>query len=444
MHYRCSKNGREDEAEGLLEILSKVIKTKKILREEFRMKLAIHGGRPVREKPFPPRIMFGEAERAAALEVMEKSMSGDQAFDRYGGVHVDAYEREMAKFYGTKYATATSSGTAAVHTALGALRLEPTDEVITTPITDPGTVAPILFQNCIPVFADVDYHTMNITAEGIEKCISEKTRAIIVVHLAGQSANLEPILDLAKRHNLYVIEDCAQAHGAKYKGKYVGTFGQISAMSLMSGKHTTSGGQGGMVLTDDESLYWNAKRFADRGKPFNSTDNTILSLGNNYRMTELEAAIGRVQLEKLAALKQKRQWIVAELKKRLTTEAIRFWQIDAQSNPWFCFLHYDQYKMKVDKVAFAEALAKEGIPVGAHYVAPIYQQTWIRERMAYGTSGYPWTDSRARKIDYTTCCPVAEKAIANHMTLYIHEGWGEEEIADTVRAISKVEAYYLK
>lgn len=407
-------------------------------------KLAFYGGRPVRKKPFPPRIMFTEAERTAALEVLEKSMSGDQAFDRYGGVHVDAFEKEMAQYYGTRYATATSSGTSAVHTALAALRLEPLDEVITSPITDPGTVAPILFQNCIPVFADVDYHTMNITAETIEKCISEKTRAIIAVHLAGQSCDLDPIRDLAKRHNLYLIEDCAQAHGAKYKGRYVGTMGQISAMSLMCGKHTTSGGQGGMVFTDDELLYWNAKRFADRGKPFNSTDTTNLFLGNNYRMTELEAAIGRVQLEKLEALKQKRQWIVQELKKRLESQAIRLWQIDAEANPWFCFLHYDKYKMTVDKYAFAQALAKEGIPVGAHYTAPIYQQTWIRERMAYGTSGYPWTDPRARKIDYTNSCPVAEKAIANHMTLYIHEGWGEEEVEDVVRAIGKVEKHYLK
>ena len=407
-------------------------------------KLAIHGGRPVREKPFPPRIMFGKEERAAALDVIERSMTGDQAFDRYGGTHVDAFEQEFAQYFGTKFATSTSSGTAAVHAALAALGLEPLDEVITTPITDPGTVAPILFQNCIPVFADVDYNTLNITAEGIEGCLSEKTRAIIVVHLAGQSAEMEPILELARRHNLYVIEDCAQAHGAKYKGKYVGTMGDLGTVSLMSSKHTTSGGQGGMVLTDNEDLYWQAKRFADRGKPFNSQDTTNLFLGNNYRMTELEAAIGRVQLGKLQAIKEKRQWIVGELRKRLKGFATSLWQVSSEANPWFCFLRYDAEKMKADKVTFVEALAKEGIPVGAHYVVPIYQQTWIRERRAYGTSGYPWTDPKARPIDYTGCCPVAEKALADHLTLYIHEGYGEEEVADIVRAIEKVESYYLE
>ena len=202
-------------------------------------------------------------------------MTGDQALDRYGGRHVDAYEQEFAEYFGAKYATSTSSGTAAVHTAIAALGLEPLDEVITTPITDPGTVAAILFQNCIPVFADVDYNTLNITAEGIEGCLSDRTKAIVVVHLAGQSAEMEPILELARRNHLYVIEDCAQAHGAKYRGKYVGTMGDLGAVSLMSSKHTTSGGQGGMVLTNCIHLYWQAKRFADR-EPFNSQDPTNL------------------------------------------------------------------------------------------------------------------------------------------------------------------------
>ncbi|HQD40671.1 MAG: DegT/DnrJ/EryC1/StrS family aminotransferase [Firmicutes bacterium] len=407
-------------------------------------KLAIHGGRPVREKPFPPRVIFGEEELAAALDVIEKTMTGDQALDRYGGRHVDAYEQEFAEYFGAKYATSTSSGTAAVHTAIAALGLEPLDEVITTPITDPGTVAAILFQNCIPVFADVDYNTLNITAEGIEGCLSDRTKAIVVVHLAGQSAEMEPILELARRNHLYVIEDCAQAHGAKYRGKYVGTMGDLGAVSLMSSKHTTSGGQGGMVLTNCIHLYWQAKRFADRGKPFNSQDPTNLFLGNNYRMTELEAAIGRAQLKKLESIKEKRQWIVRELKKRLAHCATSLWKVSHEANPWFCFLRFDAENMNADKVTFAEALAKEGIPVGAHYVVPIYQQTWIRERRAYGSSGYPWSDQKARPIDYTGCCPVAEKALSDHFTLYIHEGWGEEELEDTVRAIEKVEAYYRK
>jgi len=193
------------------------------------------------------------------------------ALDRYGieETEVDLYEKEFADYFGVKYATAVSSGTAAIHSALGALKLEPGDEIITSPITDPGTIAPILFQNCIPVFADVDYEILNINPESVKEKITERTKVIIVVHFAGQPANIDPVMELAKEHDLIVIEDCAQAHGAKHKERYVGTIGDIGCFSLMSGKHMTSGGQGGMVITNDEELYWNAKRFADRGKPFN-------------------------------------------------------------------------------------------------------------------------------------------------------------------------------
>ena len=283
-------------------------------------KLAVEGGKPVREKPFPPRILFDEKEKEAVLELIEKMMTGPEVIDLYGtGPEVEAYKQEFATFFGARFATPTTSGTAAIHSALGSLRLEPGTEVITSPITDPGTVAPILMQNCIPVFADVDYDTLNITAASIEKMITEKTRVLIPVHLAGQPCDMNPIMELAKQHNLTVIEDCAQAHGVKYKGKYVGTIGHLGAFSLMAGKHTTSGGQGGMVITNDEKLYWNAKRFADRGKPFGSDNPTNLFLGLNYRMTELQAAIGRVQLQKLRSSVRRRlppkesQWVLITL-----------------------------------------------------------------------------------------------------------------------------------
>ncbi|RKY82268.1 hypothetical protein DRQ11_14505, partial [candidate division KSB1 bacterium] len=143
-------------------------------------KLAVEGGKPVREKPFPPRILFDEKEKEAVLELIEKMMTGPEVIDLYGtGPEVEAYKQEFATFFGARFATPTTSGTAAIHSALGSLRLEPGTEVITSPITDPGTVAPILMQNCIPVFADVDYDTLNITAASIEKMITEKTRVLI-------------------------------------------------------------------------------------------------------------------------------------------------------------------------------------------------------------------------------------------------------------------------
>ncbi|HXK45518.1 MAG TPA: DegT/DnrJ/EryC1/StrS family aminotransferase, partial [bacterium] len=202
-------------------------------------KLAIDGGRPVRKNPMPARVMFDEKEKKAVMRIIEKTMTGNQALDRYGGVEVDQYEKEFAQKFGMKFATAVSAGTAAIHTALASLKLEPASEVITSPITDPGAVMPIVFQQCIPVFCDVDYSTLNPSPESIEQLITRKTGAIIVVHLAGFPARIDEICEIAKKHKIPVIEDCAQAHGAKLKNKYVGSFGTLSAFSLMSGKHTT-------------------------------------------------------------------------------------------------------------------------------------------------------------------------------------------------------------
>jgi dTDP-4-amino-4,6-dideoxygalactose transaminase len=411
-------------------------------------KLAIAGGKPVREKPFPPRILFDEKEREAVLNVVEKTMTGPEAIDLYGtGPEVEAYRQEFAAFFGVKFATPTTSGTAAVHAALGSLRLEPGTEVITSPITDPGTVAPILMQNCIPVFADVDYETLNVTAVSVEKMITKKTKVIIPVHLAGQPCDMDPIMELANKRDLIVIEDSAQAHGVKYKGDYVGSIGHLGVFSLMAGKHTTSGGQGGMVITNDEELYWNAKRFADRGKPFNSDNPTNLFLGMNYRMTELQAVIGRVQLGKLRSRVEKRQMILKRLQDAMAgLEAFRLGKtIDgAEPNPWFCFLHYDSVKMKVDKEQCAKAIAAEGIPVGAHYTTLMYEQTWIRDKNTYGNSHCPWSCPFGRNIDYRGTCPNAERALQDHMALYFHEGWGEKEIEDAVAALQKIERHYLR
>jgi len=409
-------------------------------------KLAIEGGKPVRKSPMPARIMFDEREKRAVLRLFKREMEKGGGFDRYGGVEVDAYEKEFAEYLGVRFATAVSSGTAAIHSAIGALRLEPWSEIITTPITDPGTVSPILFQQCIPVFADVEYDTLNISPASIEKNITEKTKAIIVVHLAGAPARIEEILKIARKYNLHLIEDCAQAHGVKYKGKYAGSFGDMGCFSLMSGKHTTSGGQGGMVITNNEDLYWNAKRFADRGKPFNTSEKTNIFAGLNYRMTELEATIGREQLKKLDKIRKKRAWIYSELSEAFERElsAFRLWKIlpAAEPNPWFCFVRVDKDKLSVDKYTVAQALVKEGIPVGAHYTFPIYKQKWIAERNTFGTSQLPWSLPGARKISYEGSCPEAERALEDHITLYIHERWSKKEVGDTIKAFVKVEKYY--
>ena len=392
--------------------------------------------------------MFDEKEIKAVTELMKKGaeIATASVLDRYSGTLVNTYEKEFAKFFGIKYATAVSSGTAAVHSAITALDLEPGNEVITTPITDPGTVMPILFQGLIPVFADVDYETLNISAETIEKVITKKTKAIIVVHLAGIPSEMDKIMKLAMRYKLKVIEDCAQAHASIYKGKYVGTFGDMGVFSFMPGKHTTSGGQGGMVITNKEKYYWGAKKFADRGKPFGiKNPKGNISLGLNYRMTELEAAIGKIQLKKLKKIASKRYRIVEKLRKNLLTlKTVKLWgkPEDSKPNYWFCFIKVETKKLKVnDKKRFVESLQAEGIPVGAHYTIPMYENPFIKERKTFGNSSYPW-NSYNKNIKYK--CPVAEKALNDYMTLGIHECWTDKEVEDTLKAFEKIERAYLR
>jgi len=410
-------------------------------------KLAIEGGKPVRKEPMPDRVMFDEREKRVVLELMEGGMKQSTAkfLDRYAGENVDKYENDFARYFGVKFATAVSSGTAAVHSAVASLDLEPGSEVITSPITDPGTVMPILVQGLIPVFADVDFETLNITSETIEKVITERTKAIIPVHLAGVPCEMDKIMKVAKKYKLKVIEDCAQAHGSIYKNKYAGTFGDIGAFSLMSGKHMTSGGQGGMVITNKEKYYWNAKRFADRGKPFGiKNPKGNVSLGLNYRVTEIEAAIGRVQLKKLKKIADKRYQIVEKLRKEfLNLKAFSLWKKHENSKPnyWFCFVKVDKEKLKVDKWKVAEALKAEGIPAGAHYVIPMYENPFVKKRKTFGKSGYPWNSYRPN-IKYK--CPVAEKSLNSHITLYIHENFTEKEIKDILDAFEKVEKAYLR
>jgi perosamine synthetase len=320
--------------------------------------------------------------------------------------------------------------------------------VISSPITDPGAVAPILWQNCIPIFADANPETFNIDPDSIAQRITERTKAIIVGHIAGQPVDMDPVMEVARAHNIPVIEDCSQAHGAIYKGRLVGTIGDLAAFSLMGGKHHTAGGQGGMVLTRNEELYWNAKRFADRGKPFNSPEKKNLFLGLNYRMTELEAVIGRVQLRKLDANLARRRALAAELAAAIADlKAVRMPTIipGAVSSYWLMLLRIDTSLLKVSKVEFVQAVAAEGIPIDPHYDWIMYETPWIRQRANYGRSGCPWTcPFYGREVEYEGSCPNARRAIDAHMVLPWHECLTSREVQDIAAALHKVEAAYLK
>lgn len=225
------------------------------------------------------------------------------------------FEKEFAVFTGCRYAVALANGTVALDVALRALNIGPGDEVITTPRTFIATVSSIVNVGATPVFADVDLNSQNITADSISKVLTKKTKAILVVHLAGFPAEMDQIMDLAEVNKLFVIEDCAQAHGAKYKGRSVGSIGHIGSWSFCQDKIISTGGEGGMVTTNSKELWSKMWSYKDHGKSYDAVYNenhppgykwVHYSLGTNYRMTEMQAAIGRIQLKNLDIILNKR------------------------------------------------------------------------------------------------------------------------------------------
>ncbi|MGI5818548.1 MAG: DegT/DnrJ/EryC1/StrS family aminotransferase [Armatimonadota bacterium] len=409
-------------------------------------RLAVDGGTPVRTDPWPPRLQIDDREIEAVMDLMTAAKAGG-AFDRYGGVHVDEYEQQFADAIGTRWATGTSAGTAAVHSALGALRLEPGTEVISAPITDQGAIMPVVALGLIPIFADASPECMNMTPDSIREKITERTGAIVCAHIAGIPCEMDEIMSIADENDLYVIEDCAQAHGATYDGKLVGSIGHLGAYSLMSGKHTVAGGQGGMVVTDDEELYWNAKRFADRGKPFNSDVEGNLFLGMNYRMTELDAVIGKVQLGKMIDIADRRRAFVYRLEEELaSSEVFSVCWYPEKSDPswWFLLIRIHEEKLTCDKAGAVEAIQAEGIPMGLNYGAIAPKSHWLQQQSAFGReSKFPW-DCVWPDGDWQAALdvPNAWKADENHMRMGVHECCTEQEALDTAAALLKVEEAY--
>jgi perosamine synthetase len=412
-------------------------------------KLAIDGGTPVRTAPFPMRDQIDEREIEAINRVVQRARTEGGAFERYGGVEVDAYEQEFAAHMGCRFGNAVSHGTGSVHTAIGALRLDIGSEIICSPITDPGAIMPVLMQNCIPVFADADPETQNMDPASAREKITAKTKAIVCGHIAGQPCDMDAIMALAAEHNLVVIEDCAQAHDAEYKGKKAGSIGHMGCYSLMSGKHSTAGGQGGMVVTNDEELYWNAKRFADRAKPFNSDAPGNMFLGINYRMTELGAAIGRVQLEKLPTIIASRRrcaQVIGEALAAAGTQAVRMGKVieGAKSAYWFVFLRFHQERSRVSKADFVAAAAAEGVPISASYNALAMDNPYIQDRATYGTTPCPWCCPHwGGEIDYSLAnYPGAVAGNENLMPLTIHESMTDADSVDIAKALAKVDEAY--
>lgn len=261
--------------------------------------------------PFSPWPSFTQDEADAVSRVVLSNK-----VNYWTGTEGREFETEFATWADCEYAIALGNGTLALDIALKALNVGSGDEVISTPRTFLASVSSIVTAGASPVFADVDLNSQAITAESIKAVLTQKTKAVIVVHLAGMPAEMDAIMALSKEHGFYVIEDCAQAHGAKYKGRSVGTIGHIGAWSFCQDKIMTTGGEGGMVTTNDKALWSSMWSYKDHGKSFDAIYNREHppgfrwlheSFGTNWRMTEMQSAIGRIQLTRMQDWTAKRQ-----------------------------------------------------------------------------------------------------------------------------------------
>lgn len=397
---------------------------------------------PVRTKELPKRPQrFGSEELkalGAALEQNRLWYLGDRRPD--DSIVARAMVAYAAKF-GAHRAVATSSGTASLHVAVAAARMPAGSEVITTPITDIGTINAILYQNLVPVFADVDPDTAMPRPEHITAAMTERTRGVMAVHLSGCPMEIDDIASICARRGLALIEDCAQALGATYKGKSVGLFGDYGCFSLNDQKHITCG-EGGFVLTETDYDYYLCHNYADKFYDRYGRNVRLQALAPNYRMSELDGAMAEVQLHKLDDIVHKRR----QLGDRLNDELSRIRGIIPQGKPAHAECSYFFYLLRINprlitctRDQFLKELEDEGIRASGAYVRePIYRSPYFLNK-SFFPEVWPAEVVAGRTYDYgNVSLPGAEEAVATGISLILHEGFEDEDIDDYIEAVRLV------
>lgn len=396
---------------------------------------------PVRTKPFPGRPpRFGLDEVLALTAALQRN----ELWYWHENSVVEAAAKEAANKFAAPYCVATSSGTASLHVAIAAARLEPGTEVVTTPITDAGTINAILYQNLIPVFADVDPDYAMPRVEDIAAVVTKRTGAVIVVHLTGSPIDMDPIVAFCAQRGLVLIEDCAQGLGATYRGKSIGTFGRFGCFSLNDQKHITSG-EGGFVLMKEESDFYLCHNYADKYYDRFKQGVRLEALAPNYRMSELDGAMFGVQLHKLDSIVDRRCALGADLDKRFSEIPGIIPQrrtAETKSVFFFYLLRLDAKIIKCSRDEFLEQLLAEGIPARGAYVAePIYRSPYFLNRSFFPGGVWPAQIVSGQDYDYSAVSlPGAETAVASGISLPLHEGYTITDLDDYISAFTLVAA----
>ncbi len=377
---------------------------------------------------------FGDEELALLKQVLENG-----CLISTKGKVVQALEKEFAARIGSKFAYACSSGTSAIHAAIAAINPEPGDEIITSPITDMGALAPIVYQGAIPVFTDVDPRTCNMTAETIAARISDRTRAIVVTHLFGNPCVMGPIMELARTRNIPVIEDCAQAYLATVDGRQVGTLGAIGCFSMQQGKHMTCG-EGGLVVTDDPDLARRIFLFINKAWGYGDKNPDHYFAAPNYRLTELCGAVALAQFHKLDRCVHTRVSLAARLTGMLKglpgIETPRI-EPNAVHTYWKYAPRVDATVIEGGSPGMGALLKERGIASAPRYIVkPAYMCQVFRDQVTFGNSHYPFNLARPEAVNYDkSLFPGVFAGLEQVLVLPWNERYTEEHVDYIARSV---------
>jgi dTDP-4-amino-4,6-dideoxygalactose transaminase len=398
--------------------------------------LAINGGLPIRKAPFPPWPFFDDDERVAVSKILQ---SGNVNY--WTGEECRLFEKEFAASVGVNYAVAMMNGSVALEAALMALNIGNGNEVIVTPRSYIASASCAVMRGAKPVFADVDRDSQNITADTIKKVITSHTRAIVAVHLAGWPCAMDEIMAFANKHGLTVVEDCAQASGAFYKDRPLGSFGDAAAFSFCQDKIMTTGGEGGMLATNNKNIWSKVWSYKDHGKSYDAVySNNDLepgpsfkwlheSFGTNWRMTEMQAAIGRIQLRKLEGWVERRRRNADILTKSfLKIPALRMTtppdHIAHAYYKFYVFLKPDMLKTGWNRERIIISINAEGIPCFTGSCSEMYLE-----------KAFDADNMRPKKR-----LPVAEELGETAMMFPVHPTLSDSDMLDVFRSVEKVMA----
>lgn len=398
------------------------------MKSDLRVELPVDGNASGRD--------LGDEELALLQETIR---SGHLTSTR--GTMVPRLEESYAKMLGVARAIACASGSAACHTAVAAVNPSPGDEIITTPITDMGALTAIVYQGAIPIFADVDPVSLNVTADTIRARITPHTKAIIVTHLFGNPCDMDPIMALAKEHDLPVIEDAAQAFGATYKGRSVGTIGDIGCFSFQQSKHITTG-EGGIVVTNREDHGRRMFLFVNKAWGYGDSNPDHYFLAPNYRLTELQGAVAVAQLDKLDSVVERRHRTatrLTELLSELDWVETPTPTVDSKHVYWRYALRLRPEKLgsKLDEVArFAR---EHGVLCAPRYIQkPAFECQVMRDRVTFGDSHWPWEGSHMAGREPIVYDPKTFPGAYDGLAHVLVIPWNEFYTDETVAGIARV------